>query len=134
MAKRIYCPIDNKNLLEDAFDEIIEDLYEAPDHYKGGHRHKVGFLQVKDNDGGLICEAYVDVSWCFGDNAVEIKLLAFNEHVNYLEETTKEVFKHYTRIFKGWENEENDGLRVECYEMRNSTPLLRVKFYYEIEN
>ena len=132
--KRIYAPIDNKNLMEDGLDEIIEDLYEAPDHYKGDHRHKVGFLQLKDNNGDLICEACVDVSWHFGDNAVEIQLLAFNEHVNYLEETKQEVFNYYTRFFKEWENEANEGLRVECHEMFNSTPTLRVSFYFECED
>lgn len=131
--ERISAPIDNKNLMEDGLDEIIDDLYEAPDHNKGGHRHKVGFLQLNDSNGDLICEAYVDVSWRYGDNAVEIQLLAFNEHVNYLEETTQEVFNHYTRFFKGWENDANEGLRVECYEMRSSTPLLRVSFYFECE-
>lgn len=125
--KRIYAPIDNKNLMEDGLNEIIEDLYDAPDHYKGGHRHKIGFLQLKDNDDDVICEACVDVSWLFGDNAVEIKLLAFNENVNCLEETKQEVFKHYTRFFKGWEYEE---LQVECHEMRNDPPILRVKFYF----
>lgn len=134
MAKQILCPIDNKNLLEDAFDEIIEDLFEAPDHYKGDHRHKIGTLQLKDGDGILICEACVDVSWRFGDNAVEIQILAFNEHVNDLEETKQAVFSYYARYFKEWENEANEGLRVEYGEMYNSVPTLRVWFYHAVED
>lgn len=129
--KRIAAPIDNKNILEDGLDEIIEDLYEAPDHYKGGHRHKVGFLNLKDNNDDLICEAYVDVSWIFGDNTVKIEILAFNEYVNYLEETVREVFNHYTSFFKSWENDVNEGLQVEFNETYGSTPILSVRFYFE---
>jgi len=47
--KLIYAPIDNKNLLEDAFeDDVFGGFYAAPDHRKHNIRHLVGHVRTAD--------------------------------------------------------------------------------------
>lgn len=131
IMERIPAPIDNKNICEDGLDSILEDLYPAPDHYKDGERHKVGFLQIKDKNNDHIAEAYVDVQWRFADNSIHIKMLAYNDCVASCEDTRNEVYEYYTRFFKEWECPENEDLEVICIPTRDR---LVVSLYFKCED
>ena len=127
--ERIVAPIDNKNLLEDPFeDEVFGDFYQAYDHRDGTTRHLLGIKDVMEEGIGAI----VDVRWKWGDNCIHISLLAVSgcANSNDWEDARKYIFDDYRRIFKEWECPENEGLRVEFYELCNQ---LNVIFYFEIE-
>lgn len=122
--KKIYAPIDNKNLMEDPFeDDVFRDFYAAPDHRKNGKRHLVGSVKTENYD------AYVDVAWNYGDASITITLLAYNPFEN-LEDVRNEIFEHYKKEFKSWECEENEGLVVEFYQLNDK---LNVIFYFVCE-
>ena len=77
----IPAPIDNKNLLEDPFeDEVFGNFYACCNHRKNGLRHLIG---IKD-------EAFVEVCWRFGSNQIEILVVAVNPCEDF-EETSKEI-------------------------------------------
>lgn len=123
--KRICAPIDNKNILEDPFeDEVFRDFYWAPDHRKKNARHLIGSVKTENYD------AIVEVKWRFGDAAIEITIVAIQPAEDY-ELVRDEVFDHYEKIFKSWECEENENLRVETQRVLGF--LLRVGFYFECE-
>ncbi len=126
---KIAAPIDNKNILEDPFEDgVFSDFYAASDHRKGGKRHLIGLKTVKED--GIDCEdALVDVSWSYGDNCVTISLLAVPGTEDW-EYTRRRIFDDYKREFKTWEREDNPGLVVEFYELVNR---LNVIFYFECE-
>ncbi len=130
--EKIDAPIDNKNLMEDPFeDEVFGDFYYAPDHRQGNNvRHLIGTVNLGDYDKELIgLEAMVEVKWHWGDSHIEIKLIGYNSTEN-LEEVRDEVFKHYRKVFKAWECDDNEDLRVEFYQLNNQ---LNVIFYFEVE-
>ncbi len=132
MKKRIAAPIDNKHLMEDAFEEVFEDgFYAAQDHGRNHVRHLVGCKSVKEDN--VACESgIVDVQWMFGDNAVRITLLAIGEYNCDLqwEETRRIILNDYCKVFKEWEDPDRD-IKVEFYELKNT---LTVLFYYENED
>lgn len=127
-------PIDNKNLMEDALeDDVFADLYQAYDHLSASRtRHLVGTKQVKE-DGIVMESGIVDVRWKWGDNCVHITLLAVSgcANSNDWEDTRRHIFDDYRNTFKGWECPENEGLRVEFYELKDQ---LNVMFYFETDN
>ncbi len=129
---KIDAPIDNKNLLEDPFeDDVFRNFSFAPDHRNGkGVRHLVGTVNLADYNKELLgLEAIVDVKWNYGGSHITITLLAYNRTEN-LDEVRDEIFKHYRQVFKAWECEDNPGLVVEFYQLQD---MLNVIFYFEVE-
>lgn len=128
--EKIAAPIDNKNLMEDPFeDEVFGDFDAAHDHRVKGVRHLVGRKTV-DDERGVPCESgLVDVRWKWGDNCVTITLLAVPRTEDW-EDTRRHIFDSYRQEFKAWECPDNEGLVVEFYELGDK---LNVIFYFEVE-
>jgi len=125
--KRIYAPIDNKNLLEDPFeDEVFGDFYAAPGHRKNHLRHLIGSVET-ENYG-----AFVDVWWHYADHMISIRLLGYQPQED-LDDVREEVMTHYERIFKAWQCDDNPWLIVETKRMPDPN-LLTVSFYFECED
>ena len=126
----IQAPIDNKNLMEDNFeDDDFEDFYVAHDHRERGKRHLVGIKDVEQD--GIICESgLVDVTWKHGGNCVTITLLAIPRTEDW-EYTRKKIFADYQREFASWQCEENEGLVVKFHQFLNT---LEVQFYFKIND
>lgn len=130
--EKIAAPIDNKNLLEDPFeDDVFKDFYAAYDHRDGSRtRHLVGRRRVMNEDGfDCDADAIVDARWKYGDNCVTITLLAVPPQEDW-EYVREQVFADYRKEFKAWECEDNPGLVVTFYELVNT---LNVLFYFECE-
>ena len=129
--KRIPAPIDNKNLLEDTFeDEMFGGFYQAYDHRDGSStRHLIGHQLLKDERGYLKADAIVDAKWKYGDNCVHITMLAV-ENTDDFELVRDAIFATYRKEFKAWECEDNPNLIVEFYELKNC---LNVIFYFDCE-
>lgn len=130
MKKKFLAPIDNKNLMEDAFlDDVFADFCMAKDHFKNHNRHLIGNKTVFD-ENGIPCESgLVDVAWNFGENNIRITLLA----VPYVEDwySVREwIFEDYKKTFKSWECEDNPDLVVDFFQMHDT---LSVIFYFEHE-
>ena len=123
---KIDAPIDNKNLLEDPFeDEVFGDFYWAPDHRMGANRrHLVGVVDT-ENYGAM-----VDVEWCFGDHSIDIKVIG-KQPTEDIDEVRREVFAHYEQTFKAWQCEDNPGLVVETKQVNG---IMTVSFYFETEH
>lgn len=127
--EKIKAPIDNKNLLEDPFeDEVFGDFDMAHDHYSGKTRHLIGRKTVIED--GIECESgLVDVRWKWGDNFVTITLLSVPRTEDW-DDTRRHIFDAYKQEFKAWECEDNPGLVVEFYELLDK---LNVIFYFKCE-
>lgn len=128
--EKIAAPIDNKNLLEDPFeDEVFVDFYAAHDHRDGSRtRHLIGRKTVAED--GVECESgLVDVRWKYGDNCVTITLLSVPRTEDW-EDTRRHIFDAYKQEFKAWECEDNPDLVVEFYELLDN---LNVIFYFKCE-
>jgi len=126
----IPAPIDNKNLCEDGFeDEVFSDFYQACDHRKGtDKRHLIGTLFVDNRD--FYIDAYVDVKWNWSDNIICIELIACPASEDFF--SMREDFaKHYTNVFKGWENPDNPYLVVKTFQKENK---LFVSFFFKDED
>ena len=125
------CPIDNKNLMEDPFEDDVfcDGFMAARDHRKKGKRHLIGNVEVYDKEFPK-CVNYwgiVDVSWSYGGNTVTIKMLATDAGEDF-DDMRDEIFKHYKELFKSWECEDNPGL-VVCFGSEGDS--LYVHFYYD---
>jgi len=130
----IECPIDNKNLMEDPFEdseELFGNFFVGRNHRVGSERHFVGVVEVYDeefpkcvNSSGI-----VDASWNYGSNTVTIHLLAVSPCEDF-DTQRDEIFEHYKKIFKSWECEENPGLVVR---FGSENDKLYVHFYYDTE-
>jgi hypothetical protein len=128
--EKIKASIDNKNLMEDPFeDEVFGDFYAASDHRKGGRRHLIGHKTVKDMFGHDCEQGIVDVSWSYGDNCVTITLLAVPGTEDWVN-TRDYIFDDYKKEFKAWQCEDNPGLVVDFYQLGDK---LNVIFYFETE-
>ncbi len=129
---KIAAPIDNKNIMEDPFeDEVFGDFYAAHNHRDGSRmRHLIGRKRVQNEDGfDYDADALVDARWKYGDNCVTITLLAVPRTEDW-EDTRRHIFDSYKQEFKAWECPDNEGLVVEFYELQNT---LNVIFYFECE-
>lgn len=129
----IECPIDNKNLMEDPFeDEVFGDYFlAARDHRKNGTRHLIGKVAVYDEEFPKCINywGYVDVSWHYGGNTVTIKVIAVDASEDF-DETRDEIFKYYEKLFKSWENQSDSGLTVRVGSENDS---LYVHFYWSVD-
>lgn len=127
--EKIAAPIDNKNIMEDPFEDVVFGNFDAArDHRQKGVRHLVGYKMVYED--GIECErGLVDVRWKYGDNFVTITLLAVPMTEDW-EDTRRHIFDSYKQEFKAWECEDNPGLVVEFYELQDK---LNVIFYFETE-
>lgn len=122
----IPAPIDNKNLMEDAFeDDVFQDFYAAPDHRKRNMRHLIGMHREWGGEFGC---AIVDAKWHHADNIVCINLLAAPPAEDF-DMVRKEVYAAAAGTFKSWQCEDNPGLVVKT-EVRDAT--LIVTFYFEV--
>ena len=121
--EKIYAPIDNKNLMEDGFeDEVFRDFYWAPDHRTGSkRRHLIGSVKTENYD------AIVDVRWSWGGHSIDIQVIGFQPSED-IDEVRKEVFDHYEQVFKSWQCEDNEGLAVET---KRVLGILTVSFFFE---
>ncbi len=128
----IPAPIDNKNLMEDSFEEdIFEDFYAAPDHYRNGVRHLVGFLHLPD-DG---IDGYVSAKWNFGDSSITIALLAYpnQEDVNQICDV---IFSFYIKVFKEMEYACNENCFDDtkfCVGFDHNGYSMKVSFWWEVK-
>ena len=124
--EKIYAPIDNKNLMEDAFeDDVFQDFYAAPDHRKNNLRHLIGSVKTENYD------AIVDVWWYYADHAISIQLLGYPPQED-LNDVREEVMTHYERVFKAWQCDDNPGLVVKTMRMTDPN-ILMVSFYFECD-
>jgi hypothetical protein len=119
-------PIDNKNLMEDAFEddnEIFGYFYAAKDHRKNGVRHLIDIYKSPDSEG------FVDVKWKYGGNTITITLIAVppSEDFEYVKER---IFDYFKKQFKSWECEDNPGLAVRFDSEDDS---LFVHFYFDLD-
>lgn len=125
--EKIYAPIDNKNLMEDPFeDEVFRDFYAAWDHRnRNGVRHLFGHCE----DDEQMYDAIVEVKWHYGDAAITITVLAVPGTEDY-DEVRDNIFAHYERVFKEWECPENENLHVgfKCFDNA-----MEVTFWWEVE-
>lgn len=130
---KIIAPIDNKNLMEDAFeDDVFQDFTVAYDHRNGSKRHLIGIVTHVDEDGTSYNESgIVDVRWTYGDNKIFINVLSVPGTEDY--ETIRVlIFDDYKRLFLSWQNDDT-YLIVECKETRNTPDTLVVSFYFKDE-
>lgn len=127
MGKKFRCeaPIDNKNLMEDGFeDDVFRDFYWAPEHRTSKRRHLVGVVDT-ENYGAM-----VDVKWSWGEHQIDIQVIGIQPSED-IDEVRREVFDHYERTFKAWQCEDNPGLVVETKEVLG---ILTVSFYFETDD
>lgn len=122
----IPAPIDNKNLLEDSFeDDVFDDFYAAKDHRDGSHtRHLFGTLNIETDD--LYVDGLVEVKWNFGSHTIVISLVAVPPTEDF-EQMRNDCYTYYENLFKSWECEENEYLRVKFSRMYDN---LFVKFFF----
>ena len=123
--EKIYAPIDNKNLMEDPFeDEVFRDFYWAPDHRDGSKcRHLIGSVKTENYD------AIVEARWYWGAHSIGIKVIGLQPSED-VDDVRKEVFDYYEQVFKSWQCEDNEGLIVET---SRALGVLTVSFYFECE-
>lgn len=131
--EKIYAPIDNKNLMEDGFeDDIFQDFYHATDHRQHNNvRHLVGIVKLGDD-----CDAYVDVHWHFGDAAITITMLAANPFYGNMDEQRDVLWRHYEDVFRDMER----GCNENCFPdetfhvgLKRDDYKLEVSFWWEVE-
>lgn len=104
----IPAPIDNKNLMEDSFeDDIFSGFYEAFGHGYYGQRHLIGMKG----------DAYVDVKWHYASNEMLVQVIAVKRSEDF-DSVSDEVLCEYERIFSEFECDENPGLVVELIKDR----------------
>lgn len=129
-TKLIPAPIDNKNLLEDPFeDDVFGNFYAARDHRDSSRsRHLIGNLKINTDD--LYIDAIIEVLWKYGNNTICIKMLACPPTEDF-DEMLKDVRKYYEQIFKEWENPDNENLKVMFVEGLRDR--LEVFFSFEVE-
>ena len=125
----IPAPIDNKNLLEDPFeDEVFADFYACKDHRDGSRtRHLMGTLNLDSDD--YYVDGFMEVNWKFGGHKVIISLKAVPQTED-IEQMRDDCYKYYENLFKSWECEDNEGLVVKTSRMYDN---LYVKFYFEVD-
>lgn len=126
----IPAPIDNKNLMEDPFeDEVFCDFLAARDHRNDGMRHLIGLTEVHDEEFPKCVNysGYTDISWHYGGNTVVIKVIAVAISEDF-DKTRDEIFEYYKKLFKSWECEENRNLVVR---FGSENDLLFVHFYWK---
>lgn len=131
----IPAPIDNKNLMEDAFEDdnaIFGNFYDARGHRENGKRHMVGLVQVRDEQfpSCINAEGYVEASWNYGGNTVTIKIIGACTNIEDFDETRDIIFEYYKKQFKSWECEDNPGLEVRFGSEDDS---LFAHFYFDID-
>ena len=118
----IEAPIDNKNLMEDPFeDEIFADFYSAPDHGTNGHRHLIGYKKEWS-------DCYLDVYWEYGWNTVRITVLAIPGHEDF-EYVSNEVYDAVRKEFSSWEGDDSH-IHVDFGLLGNT---IYVHFFFDME-
>lgn len=73
----------------------------------------------------------MNVWWHYGDHIIAIRLLGYQPQED-LDEVWEEVMKHYERVFKAWQCDDNPGLIV-----KTEVPLpniMTVSFYFKCED
>lgn len=133
MSKIISAYIDNKNLMEDAFDDdtsIFGNLYAARDHEFNGKRHLIGHMAPQDEYGYDLEDALVDAKWFFGSNTVEINVIAVSPCDDF-DMVRGQIVEYYKQQFSSWVCDDNQGLRVKFSE--STSVDLTVHFFYEVD-
>jgi len=121
--EKIFAPIDNKNIMEDAFeDDVFQGFYWASEHRASKRRHLIGNVQTENYD------AMVDVKWAWGEHSIDIQVLG-TRPAEDIDEVRREVFELYEHTFKAWECEDNPALIVETSQVLG---ILTIWFYFEI--
>lgn len=120
--KLIDATIDNKNLMEDPFeDEIFGDFYAAPDHRKDGYRHLIGHKKEW-------ADCYLDVFWKYGWSTITITVLAIPGH-EYFDNVSREVYNAVRKEFSEWEVDDSH-LHVD-FGLSGNT--IYVHFFFDME-
>lgn len=120
----IEAPIDNKNLMEDAFeDDVFVDFYAAADHRKNGHRHLIGYKKEWS-------DCYLDVYWEYGWNTVRITVLAIPGTEDF-ENVCQEVYDGVRKEFSEWEDDDNDSHIHVSFLLSGNT--IYVHFFFDME-
>ena len=116
----IDAPIDNKNLMEDAFeDDVFGDFYAAADHRTDGKRHLIGYKKEWS-------DCLLDVFWKYGWSTVTITVLAIPGH-EYFDNVRHELFDGVRKTFSEWEY---DDLHVDCGLSGND---IYVQFFFDMD-
>ena len=128
--KLIPCPIDNKNLTEDAFEDgVFKNFYAAKDHRKNKTRHLLCWTHGEDYYNSPDAEGVVEVFWRYADYRIAIRMIAVPPTEDF--DTTKEaVFDYLKKTFKSWECSDNPGLKIQFKQVDDT---LHVSFFYEVE-
>lgn len=118
----IDAPIDNKNLMEDPFeDEIFGDFYYAKDHLKNGKRHLIGYKKEW-------ADCLLDVYWEYGWNTVRITVLAVPGYDDF-EYVCHEVYDGVRKTFSEWEGDDSH-IHVDFLLSGNT---IYVHFFFDME-
>lgn len=126
--KLIPAPIDNKNLMEDPFeDEVFGDFYAAENHRKNGKRHLFGSIDIDTDE--FNASGYVEVSWNYGGHCVCIEFKAAPANEDF-ESMRKDAYSYYRKLFKEWECPDNEDLVVKFSENGHK---LYVSFYFDVD-
>jgi len=120
--KLIDATIDNKNLMEDPFeDEIFGDFYAAADHRTDGKRHLIGYKKEWS-------DCLLDVFWKYGWSTITITVLAIPGH-EYFENVSREVYNAVRKEFSEWEGDDSH-LHVDFGLSGNA---IYVHFFFDME-
>lgn len=134
--KKYYAPIDNKNLLEDGFeDDLFGDFMPGTDHRKNNVRHLIGHKQIFENKS-IVCDAIVEAKWHFGDAAITITMLACCPFCDNEEEQRNTLFKYYESKFKEMEDACNENcMEDESFHIgiERKENQLEVSFWWEVD-
>lgn len=118
----IEAPIDNKNLMEDAFeDDVFVDFYCAKDHRTDGKRHLIGYKKEW-------ADCWLDVYWEYGWNTVTITVLAIPGTEDF-DEVSQEVYDGVRKTFSEWEGDDSH-IHVRFFLSGNT---ISVHFFFDME-
>lgn len=118
----IEAPIDNKNLMEDAFeDDVFVDFYAAAGHRENGKRHLIGHKREWS-------DCYLDVYWEYGWNTVRITVLAIPGTEDF-ENMCDEVYNAVRKEFSAWEGDDSH-IHVIFFLSGNT---ISVHFFFDME-
>lgn len=132
MGKKVKmpAPLDDKNLCDDSLrDDVFEGCYWCDDS-KNGKSHVLCHIEEDYDD--IYFDGIVDAQWSSKSNTIRVELKACPCTDDFYS-MREDFFKHYERLFKGWEDDvkenhrDDDGFLVEFEREDN---VLYVSFWW----
>lgn len=123
MKKLIPAPIDNKNLLEDAFEDNEFQGFYVGNGNSQVRRHLIGTVETENY------KAIVSASWRYGDFRIAIEMVGIQPSEEY-DLVRDEVFDYYDKAFKTLQCDDNPDLVVKTDKKHD---ILTVSFYFEVD-